>query len=679
MQRHMVTLALFMLVVFSGGACNSLDEPGPVGDSVVVVPVDARAVTAPLQAPAAINGGTLAVTPDGQTAVVADPDRQRVSIVGLTKLDVRHIALEPGDEPGRVLAADSGRAYVALRRAGAVAVIDLVNASLLQRVPVCAAPRGLALQASTSLLHVACAEGRLVSLRAAAGMLMTRPERDVRLESDLRDVMVQGDALLVSTFKRAELLRLDANGGMQARVSAATFQHPALNTKPDGANFPTAISADASMQPHLAFRSVTDATGQVFMLHQGATTEVVKIDEESTKPDPNGASAYGGGGAFACGGIVGPALTRIDRNGTVATVPVRSGVLSVDMTLVNGGRELAVIQAGGMDSEAPRPQVVFDADADFFASTPRATTSAPVAAFATETLPDGVDLRRVQTSQLTVFGTSWPADGGSCQIGRSLMIHGQGTAVVARKLGDGVLDQLLVQSREPALLSIVTEDAARGPTSTVIALGGESVLDTGHEIFHRDAGAGVACASCHPGGAEDGHVWNFNTVGLRRTQALHVGLEGTAPFHWNGEERDLGVLMEHVFVGRMGGVHQNPERQKALERYLFSLQPPAAAQPQDMEAVHRGEALFASPDVGCRGCHVGDKLTDNRSLDVGTGGKLQVPSLRAVAYRAPFMHNGCATRLRDRFDPACGGSAHGNVKSLSGDQIDDLVAYLQTL
>ena len=44
------------------------------------------------------------------------------------------------------------------------------------------------------------------------------------------------------------------------------------------------------------------------------------------------------------------------------------------------------------------------------------------------------------------------------------------------------------------------------------------------------------------------------------------------------------------------------------------------------------------------------------------------------------MHDGCAATLRDRFNPACGGGdRHGVTSQLSSAQIDDLVAYLQTL
>jgi hypothetical protein len=63
--------------------------------------------------------------------------------------------------------------------------------------------------------------------------------------------------------------------------------------------------------------------------------------------------------------------------------------------------------------------------------------------------------------------------------------------------------------------------------------------------------------------------------------------------------------------------------------------------------------------------------------DVGTGGAFQAPSLVGVGARLPLMHDGCADTLRERFDPACGGDAHG--PALSDEEVDALVAYLETL
>jgi hypothetical protein len=43
------------------------------------------------------------------------------------------------------------------------------------------------------------------------------------------------------------------------------------------------------------------------------------------------------------------------------------------------------------------------------------------------------------------------------------------------------------------------------------------------------------------------------------------------------------------------------------------------------------------------------------------------------------MHDGCAATLHERFNPACGGNNHGATSQLTAGQIDDLVAYLNTL
>jgi cytochrome c peroxidase len=55
------------------------------------------------------------------------------------------------------------------------------------------------------------------------------------------------------------------------------------------------------------------------------------------------------------------------------------------------------------------------------------------------------------------------------------------------------------------------------------------------------------------------------------------------------------------------------------------------------------------------------------------------PSLLGVAARPPFMHDGCARTLRDRFGSCGGGDAHGKTSHLTAAQLDDLTAYLESL
>jgi cytochrome c peroxidase len=84
-------------------------------------------------------------------------------------------------------------------------------------------------------------------------------------------------------------------------------------------------------------------------------------------------------------------------------------------------------------------------------------------------------------------------------------------------------------------------------------------------------------------------------------------------------------------------------------------------------------------NAGCATCHEGSLLTNNQTVDVGTGGAFQLPSLRGVVWRAPFLHTGCARTLADRFGPCGGDDRHGIVSSFDRAAIADLVAYLETL
>jgi hypothetical protein len=171
----------------------------------------------------------------------------------------------------------------------------------------------------------------------------------------------------------------------------------------------------------------------------------------------------------------------------------------------------------------------------------------------------------------------------------------------------------------------------------------------------------------------------FDSVGERRTQLFNMGITQTLPLHWDGEFANLDALVDEVFVRRMGGPELAPEHVNALAGWIETLKPNAPMRSGDDPEAQRGKALFDSPDVGCASCHSGQLLTNNASVDVGTGGVFQVPSLVGVAYHQPYIHTGCAKTLRQRFDPACGGDKHGDTSKLSSSQLDDLVAYLETL
>jgi hypothetical protein len=204
--------------------------------------------------PRAISGGTLAILKDGHTAVASDPDQDIVSFVDLTtQAIVGHAALQPGDEPGRIVEDAAGRVHVALRGGGAFVTLG-ANGSTVTRRAVCPAPRGIAYDPASDVVHVACADGLLATFPAAGGAAT----RTVHLDSDLRDVVVSGGQLLVSRFRTAEILQVAADGTIAGRIEMGAAQ---------------ALSADAGVinaVPGVAYRMIALPGGDVAVLHQRA-------------------------------------------------------------------------------------------------------------------------------------------------------------------------------------------------------------------------------------------------------------------------------------------------------------------------------------------------------------------------------------------------------------------------
>jgi hypothetical protein len=259
--------------------------------------------------------------------------------------------------------------------------------------------------------------------------------------------------------------------------------------------------------------------------------------------------------------------------------------------------------------------------------------------------------------------------------GETCVIPGGERALDAPAMPTGLArhgDLVWVATREPFMV---------GTADDLDQQGSGGYGRTGLNLFHAHAEAGIACASCHAEGGEDGHTWNFST-GARRTQPLGgIVISETAPFHWDGNLATFDHLFKDVGVGRMGLPSLDAEESLALQEFLDRLpRPPPAGPSADPAIVTEGAVLFGDATVGCTECHSGWRYSNGESADVGTGGTFQVPSLIGVAARLPLMHDGCAETLRERFDDlTCGGSTHGDTAHLSSDQIDALVAFLESL
>lgn len=660
--RRAAWTALSLLGAAACAGCNSFDDPIEEDDSGarLVIPTDIRPALSAETKPPAVTGGTIAVTADGKTAVVSDVERDRLVIahIGFTPGVLGTVAFEPGDEPGRVILDDAGRAQVVLRRAGALATVDIGTMTVVDRRAVCAAPRGVTLTGPNTLT-VACADGKLVTMPASGGA----PSRTLKLAPDLRDVVVTSTGeLVVSRFKSAELLRLDPQGAVARRDSPGRVlgsrQVPVPNA-PEGA--PQSVTQVDPFRPNVAWRSLPGPEGSVIVVHQRAVEAEIQLVEESEPV----VSPYGGGGEGSppgCSGISQNALTVVGRLGATRDVTFTGAPLPVDAAAVDGGRRIVVAHAGLRDPKAKRPFFVFEGE--------DVGSSGGIALGGMSSL-SVIDLPPAPAEPGETEDTV--AGDPGCMFAQSLSLDVPAVAIAAIPTTPR---GIVVQTRQPSSIVIIDDISNNQPRT--LAFDDGTTLDTGYDLFHRDSGGGIACASCHPEGAEDGTVWRFSGFGERRTQSLQADLRATAPFHWDGTLPSVGSIMSEVFVQRMGGIHQSDARLAALRDWLFALQAPAPMRSSEDPAVLRGRMLFES--TGCTDCHNGEHLTNNRTANVGTGAALQVPSLVGIGYRAPFMHTGCAETLADRFDPSCGGGeSHGRVRSLVGEDVADMVAYLESL
>ncbi len=614
-----------------------------------------------------ITGGTMMISADGNRAIVSDPDRDRIVTMDLIAGTTLHeLTLDPGDEPGRLVEDSRGQVHVALRRGGAVVTIG-ADGQMINKRFACTEPRGIAFDGTANLLHVACAGGELVSFGDAAA-----PVRSLRLERDLRDVIVQGANLVVTKFRTAEILTIDGSGNIINRAFPPSVQR--FEGGFGGEPLPDAngvVDAKAST----AWRTIALADGRIVMTHQRKTKDT--LDAEQT----------GGYGGNCGGGPVEDGVTLIAPGQMpVAVGQIARGALPVDIAVSRANDKLAMVVAGSKnikvvpiaalanpdDPNECRPPDPPECEGDDCCEGGGGGGTDDGSVPPTPPAPDGMG----GAPQFTGCECKDENGDGRCDDnqddddqGEDRKRLGTPTSVAWTATGDLAIFY-------PEAPAIVIRPAGNKLGQRRIFLSGKGAFDPGRNVFHGQTVIGLACASCHPEGRDDGQVWNFAQFGARRTQSVAGNILERAPYHWTGDEASLPKLMDDVFSSRMSGGFLTDNEKAALGPWMNRIPapPPAIV---NREAAERGKSLFESS--GCVGCHNGDVLTNNQLVNVGTGGKFKVPSLAGVGARAPFMHDGCATTLMDRFITCGGGDLHGATSALSQTQLTDLVEYLESL
>ena len=605
-------------------------EPGDAGPDPDAGTPERPPPTQREPTPPAISGGTMALVDGGHLAIVSDVDFDRVVGVDLDSGDLAwSLPLGGGSHPFRIAEGPGGVVYVTLRAKGEVLAIDARSGTELGRRRVCASPRGVTWDHAAGLWHVACVEGVLVSLASVD----EEPSRTLELGVDLRDVVVNGEHTFVSRFRSAEVLVLDSAGAIVETMvpppaiprtpttggGAAAFDGEPNRTHDD---FDVTLELGRGLVPNSAYRMRPMPGGGVALLHQRSSSNVIFLSATGTESsDGMRDGAYGGSRSPSCGSRLAHAAVTVlvpSRPARTSRV-IEEAVVPADFAYDPSSAAFVVVAAGS--------DVVFSAPLPDEEAGDIAFPACDVAELFAMRMPTAIDVR---------------ADGRAVFFARGTQELRDAEGGIARL------------APEP-----LWEDIAF------------------HEFFTRVGRAPMACATCHPEGAEDGHVWHFEGVGPRRTQTTAGNIVGTAPFHWSGDVPDMDVIID-TNMERMGrSTFEGRAPTAAFERLLAALDAPASPRAAEDEQALAGREVFES--AGCPECHSGDLGTNNRTVDVGTGEPFQVPHLVGVAHRAPFFHDGCAPTLRSVLEGCetheAGAHAAG---TLTEAQKELLVAYLES-
>jgi mono/diheme cytochrome c family protein len=195
--------------------------------------------------------------------------------------------------------------------------------------------------------------------------------------------------------------------------------------------------------------------------------------------------------------------------------------------------------------------------------------------------------------------------------------------------------------------------------------------------------SGLSCATCHFDGRNDGLTWTF-TKGGRQTPSLAGNISLTNPVRWEGDRETVQIDALRTSQDAMGGGGfganlLTEEELDAIAAYVdFTRDVDLPSDGLDAEAVARGKSIFERSDVGCAGCHVGPRYTNNQLYSMFGMSRVKTRPLVGIAATAPYLHDGSAKTLRDVLELGRTG-AMGNTSALSDGEMNDLETYLRSL
>lgn len=641
--------------------------------------------------------GSVALSRDDAFLYVVDADNGVLSVVA-TAQGEKVGEVKVGRGPERVVVGPDDTIYVSNRAERSVSVIRRGDWNEAARIPVGVEPMGMAVAPGGDTLYVVNSTA-LDSTEHGTLMAVDTRSLTVRWELPVGDeprgiaLVDGGKRALVSLFRHSDLVTVDLSDSSRPRVQRERtdlYSRANVRTASSGGGgggggmepMPM-VDSDITFRPRGMADVVVTPNGERALAPMVWAREDPLADPGQV-PSGGGDALYGGGSPCSTGGVVAPGLVTFDTEDGRPVVDdldqcrpppeeipdfPPSTIVSPEATHAIQGPVAAVVDPSGLWI------FVVNRETDNVAIIPTDRRSGP----------DIVNFRNSSVRQLVRVG-SGPNGIAMTRDGRKAYVHNAFDHSVTTLVSDGSGGVANVRA-EGSPLRLV------GDTLEPHAVAGRKLFFSALDTRMTSVSVGASCASCHPDGREDGHVWGFPD-GPRQTPSLAGrDVTKTAPFHWSGEFPTLRDFLDTTVRSRMGGSALDGVMVSQLSAFIDVVPAPDNPYKRDTltEAQARGAQVFKK--AACDSCHAGEALTNNTQADVGTfitTGPFQdnaqvrkvglnTPSLLGLARTAPYLHDGSATSLKDRFLQNRQSNKHGATSQLTESEIDDLVEYLRTL
>jgi YVTN family beta-propeller protein len=594
------------------------------------------------------SSSAIAITADGSTLLVVNPDSNSLSLLNLGTL-ATVIEMDVGVDPRTVAVNDAGdRAYVANRGSDSVSVVDLAARQVITEVTVGDRPYGVVVSADGTRLYVA--------------------EQGIDRLTIL-DTTTLTSLASISTHDRPTGLALSSDGQTLYLTHLLNNTISIIPTRFHLTYLPLVLKGTTPDQT-VTVRNLPSA-----VRHSLPTTHLWPASNliQSIVLSPDGTTAY-----------IPHTLSNVGNRALTFDTTVFPSVSLVDLTtqqhLVGQQLDLGTLDPPGVG-------LPFD----------------------TALTPDGTELwvvnaasNDVSVIDLTTRGLAAHIEVGNNPRGIVLLPDGT-TAYVNNTLAGTVS---VIDTATYSVTSVITVTDIPLPP---ILLNGKRLFHTSDDP-RLSLAQWISCNTCHFEGEHDGRTWFFGFAGPRNTTSL-LGMVETYPLRWSGEwdesaDAEFANRKENFGSGLIDGAMncslsppdcvKHPPNQgrsydlDSLAAFIDSLQvpiSPAHAHGEPLtETEQRGQAIFNDPALGCVDCHPAPLYTDQQMHDAGTataderiGPEYDTPTLRGLYDSAPYFHDGSAATLYHALTRPTLGGEHDVSGLLTQEQIGDLIAFLMAL